>query len=86
MRLIMKVVQKGSLGNFYCIADVGTTVVMGEFGANSKRLSEWLIIPDTMQKCDFSPEKSHKPTPTKSCVPMAIPRKTKASRRSTGKM
>jgi hypothetical protein len=27
------------------------------FGANSKRLPEWLITQDTMQNCDFSPEK-----------------------------
>jgi hypothetical protein len=43
MRLIMKEIQNGSLGNFYCMADVGTAVVMEELGANSKRLPEWLI-------------------------------------------
>jgi hypothetical protein len=48
MRLIMKEIQNGSLGNFYCMADVGTAVVMEELGANSKRLPEWLITPNTM--------------------------------------
>jgi hypothetical protein len=38
------------------MADVGTAVVMEELGVNSKRLPEWLITPNTMQKCDFSPE------------------------------
>jgi hypothetical protein len=38
------------------MADVGTAVVMEELGAYSKRLPEWLITPNTMQKCDFSPE------------------------------
>jgi hypothetical protein len=56
MRLIMKEFKNGSLGNFYCMADIGTAVVMEEIGANSKRLPEWLITPNTMQKCDISPE------------------------------
>jgi hypothetical protein len=38
------------------MTDVGTAVVLKELGANSKRLPEWLITPNTMQKCDFSPE------------------------------
>jgi hypothetical protein len=56
MTLIMKETQNGSLGKIYCMADVGTAVVMAELGAYSKRLPEWLITPNTMQKCDFSPE------------------------------
>jgi hypothetical protein len=63
MRLIMKEIQNGSLGNFYCTADVETAVVMEELGADSKRLPEWLITPDTMQKCDFSPENKQKLRP-----------------------
>jgi hypothetical protein len=62
MRLIVKEIQNGSLRIFYCTADVGTTVVMEELGATSKRLPEWLITPDTMQKCDFLP-KTNKITP-----------------------
>jgi hypothetical protein len=53
IRLIMKEIQNGSLGNLYCMADVGTAVVMGELGANSNRLPERLITPNTMQNCDF---------------------------------
>jgi hypothetical protein len=53
MRLIMKEIQNGSLGNFYCTADAGTA-------AQSKRLPEWLITPNTMQKCEFSPENKQK--------------------------
>jgi hypothetical protein len=59
----MKEIQKGSLGNFSCMADVGTAVLMEELGANSKRLPEWLITPNTMQKCDFSPENIQKLRP-----------------------
>jgi hypothetical protein len=40
-----------------------TAVVMEELGANSKRLPEWLITPNTMQKCDFSPENKQKLRP-----------------------
>jgi hypothetical protein len=36
------------------MADVGTAVAMERFGANFKRLPEWLITPNAMQKCDFS--------------------------------
>jgi hypothetical protein len=60
MRLIMNETQNGSLGNFYCTTDVGTAVAMGELGAKSKRLTEWLITPNTLQKCDFSPENEQK--------------------------
>jgi hypothetical protein len=56
MRLIMKGIQNGSLGNFYCTADVGTAAVMEELGATSKRLPEWLITPNKMQRCEFPPE------------------------------
>jgi hypothetical protein len=51
---LVKEIHNGSLGNFYCMADVGAAVVMEEPGAKYKRLPEWLITPDTMQKCDFS--------------------------------
>jgi hypothetical protein len=63
MRLIMKEIQNGSLGNFYCTADVGTAVAIEELGAKSKSLPEWLIKPNTMQKCDFSPENKQKLRP-----------------------
>jgi hypothetical protein len=63
MRLIMKEIQNGSLGNFYCTADVGTAVAMDELRATSKRLPEWLITPNTMQKCEFSPENKKKIPP-----------------------
>jgi hypothetical protein len=62
-RLIMREIQNGSLGNFYFTADVGTAVVMEELGANSTRLPDWLIAPNTMQKCDFSPETKQKLRP-----------------------
>jgi hypothetical protein len=29
---------------------------MEELGAKSKRIPEWLLTPNTMQKCNFSPE------------------------------
>jgi hypothetical protein len=45
------------------MADVGTAVVMKELGANSERLPEWLITPNKMQKCDFSPENKQKLSP-----------------------
>jgi hypothetical protein len=61
MRLIMEEIQNGSPGYFYCTADLGTAVVMIELG--DKRLPEWLITPNTMQKLDFSPEKQTKTTP-----------------------
>ncbi len=51
----MKEIHNGSLGNFYCMAVMGTTVAMEDLGADSKRLPNWLVTPDTMQKCDFSP-------------------------------
>jgi hypothetical protein len=63
MRLIMIEIQNGSLGNFYCTADVGTAAVMEELVANSNRLPEWLITPNTMQKCEFSPENKEKLRP-----------------------
>jgi hypothetical protein len=63
MSLIMKEIQNGSLGNFYCMADVGTAVVMEELGANSRRLPEWLITPNTMQNCVFSSENKQKLRP-----------------------
>jgi hypothetical protein len=63
MRLIMKEIQNGSLKNFYCTADVGTAVVMEELEANSKRIPEWLITPNAMQKFDFSPENKQKLRP-----------------------
>jgi len=43
VRLIMKEIQNGSLGNFFCTADVGTAVAMEELGAGSKRLPNWLV-------------------------------------------
>jgi hypothetical protein len=63
MRLILKEIQNGSLRKFYCTADVGTAAVMEELGANSKRLPERLITPNTMQKCEFSPENKQKLRP-----------------------
>jgi hypothetical protein len=54
LRIIMKKIQNGSLANFYCTADVGTAMATEELGAKNKRLPEWLITPNTMQKCDFS--------------------------------
>jgi len=63
MRLIMKEFQNGSLGNFYWTADVGTAVAMEEVGADSKRLPTWLVTPDTMQNCDFSPDNKQKLRP-----------------------
>jgi hypothetical protein len=42
---------------------VGTAVAMEALGAQSKRLPEWLITPNTMQKCDFSPENKQKLRP-----------------------
>jgi hypothetical protein len=63
MRPIMKEIKNGSLGNFYCTADVGTAVAMEALGAQSKRLPEWLITPNTMQKCDFFPENKQKVRP-----------------------
>jgi hypothetical protein len=59
MRLIMKEIQNGSLGNFYCMADVGTAVFMEELGANSKRLPEWLIT-STQCRSVISPLKTNK--------------------------
>jgi hypothetical protein len=53
----------GKKGNFYCTADMGTATVMEEFGATSKRLPEWLITPNTMQTCKFSPENKQKLRP-----------------------
>jgi hypothetical protein len=50
-------------GNFYCTADVETAGTLEELGAESKRLPEWLITPNTMQKCDFSPENKQKLRP-----------------------
>jgi hypothetical protein len=38
MRLIMRSNQNGSLGNFYCTADVGTAVVMRELGRTTRLL------------------------------------------------
>jgi hypothetical protein len=63
MRLIMKEIQNGSLGKFYCMADVGMAVAMTELGASSIRLPEWLIAPNTMQKCDLLPENEQKLRP-----------------------
>jgi hypothetical protein len=40
-----------------------TAVAMEEFMAHSKRLHEWLNTLNTMQKCDFSPEKKQKLRP-----------------------
>jgi hypothetical protein len=37
MRLIIREIQNGSLGNFYCTADVGTAVAIEDLGATSKR-------------------------------------------------
>jgi hypothetical protein len=46
------------------MVDVGTAVGMEEIGANSKRLPEWLITPNTVQKCVyFSPENKKKIRP-----------------------
>jgi hypothetical protein len=56
MRFIMKEIQNDSMGNLNCTADVGTAVTMEKLMANSKRLPEWLITLDTMQKYDFPPE------------------------------
>jgi hypothetical protein len=61
MKFIMKEMQNGSLGKFHCTADVGTAVALEELGANSKRLPEWLITPNTKQKCDFSRKKKTAP-------------------------
>jgi hypothetical protein len=74
MRLIMKEMQNGSPENFYCMTDVyvGTAVVMEDLGANSKRLPEWLITPNTMRKCDFSPENKQKLRPDCMIVEITI--------------
>jgi hypothetical protein len=42
---------------------VETAVAMEELGTKSKRFPKWLITPNTMQKCDFSPEKKQKLRP-----------------------
>jgi hypothetical protein len=63
MRLMMKEIQDRILGNFYCTADVRTAMAMEELGAKSKRLPEWLITPNAMQKCDSSPENEQKLRP-----------------------
>ena len=36
MRLIMKDIQKGGMGSFYCTADVGTADALEELGASAK--------------------------------------------------
>jgi hypothetical protein len=83
MRLIMKEIRNGSLGNFYCTADVGTAAVMEELGANSKRLPEWLITPNTLQKCEFSPETKQKYRPDCMIVEIAYDEIDRALKKRT---
>jgi hypothetical protein len=70
MRFIVKEIQNGSLGNFCCMADVGTVAVMEELGANSTHFPEWQITPNTTQKCGFSHE--NKPKPCPDCMTVKI--------------
>ena len=55
-RMGMKEIRHGSMGNYYCTADVGTAEAMLDLGATSKRLPDWLLTPETMQKAKFSPQ------------------------------
>ena len=71
MRLIMKEIQKGGMGSYYCTADVGTADVMTELGADSKRLPDWLITTETMHKHDFLPEDKPKLRPD--CMIVEVP-------------
>ena len=71
MRLLMKEIQKGGMGSFYCTADVGTAEVMEELGADSKRLPDWLITTETMHKHGFPSEDKRKLRPD--CMVVEVP-------------
>jgi len=72
MRLVMKEVHRGGMGSFYCTEDVGTAEALTELGANAKRLPDWLMTVETMEKCEFPPAHKNKLRPD--CMIVEVPR------------
>ena len=59
-RFVMKLIQKGGLGSFYRLADVGTAGALEALGASAKRLPDWLVTEETMQKLHIPPPRINK--------------------------
>lgn len=71
MKMIMKLITTGTLGNYFCVADVGTRTAMAGLGAAGTRLPDWHITETTMQRCDFPPADKHKLRPD--CIIVEFP-------------